>query len=179
MNSFHNRSKFWLWGLPILLITAFVTSADAQGLFGMGLPGLSSFDIGTIRVSPGVKIGYQQTGLNFNFPQAPRGYFWWFERGTLDLSVKDANFWVGAARVDLSITPSLTLFVEGEGNAQKSVQLVESEAPSDQFVTSRGGTPGRQETGNKVQWWQVDVGASCRCLAEVFALGGVSSTNYL
>ncbi len=33
-------SRFFFVALPILLITTFVTSANAQGLFGVGLPGL-------------------------------------------------------------------------------------------------------------------------------------------
>jgi hypothetical protein len=159
-----SRGCFFLT-LALVLCVPSLSAAQSLKLF----PGTIAIDVGSVRIVPRVGIGYQHMAWNFNFPLAPQGFNWWFQRGALDLSLKNVNLWVGDARIDVLWSENLSIFCEGQANAQKSVGIQESEAPSDLFV----GAAGRYERGSKLAWWQLDGGASFRIYGDVSVLGGV------
>lgn len=129
--------------------------ANAQSLPQQAVPG--ALYLGGVRVIPGVKVGYQRMSVNFNFPHAPIPWAYWFHRGGLDLSVKDANLWIGGAELTFGIAPAFSLVVEAEASANRPVQLSVTEAPYDFFFTSGGVNPLRRQSGHQFQWWQLDL----------------------
>jgi hypothetical protein len=122
------------------------------GLLPSGLQG--RFTLGSIEVRPGVRIGYQNIGLNFNLPgfsiidnlQAP-----------LDLSLKDANMWVGAVRLDVELWRRVFLYASGEGNARQNVTLYTYEEPTQASIFAP-----YKWTGTQVEWWSIDTGIGFR-----------------
>lgn len=103
MDSRRSRSRLLLWAVPILLITAFVASASADGLFGSGLSGLP-FLGGSYR-------GYCRPSAECDAPTCPPGveldvgYLWGHRGMTFDFDAQN-----GAPLVSMLGTISGTLW---------------------------------------------------------------------
>ena len=162
MNSFHNRSIFWLWVLPIVLITAFVTSADAQGLFGMGLPGLPSFGgfsgepfscvptksvCGPLTFYAGWGVDRKGTTLSVDLRRPDSGPF-----ADDLLSIKDSypirGLWLGLAG-QANLTGRIGLFAD-------YWIIVPANQPSDETYSLTDGPPGGKTWSTNTDWWLVD-----------------------
>jgi hypothetical protein len=82
MDSSRSRSRLLLWVVPILLITTFVASASADGLFGSGLSGLPFLG--------GSSVGYRGQSAECGPPTCPPGleldvgYLWGHRGMTFD-----------------------------------------------------------------------------------------------
>jgi hypothetical protein len=134
---------------------------------------MGALDLGGIQVVPAVKAGYKHISLNFNFPHGTIPWAYWFHRGALDFSVKNADLWIGAAAVTLEITPKFSLFVQAEANLRRDVNLELSEAPYDFFFTGGGTAPLHGESGNRLQWRELDTGAIWGLSKGAALVGGI------
>jgi hypothetical protein len=129
--------------------------------FPQGLQGAVS--LGDFVVRPEVRVGYQKIGLNFNIPA--------FSQldsmpAPIDLSVKDANVWVGAVRLEVDFWRNWFLFGSLEGNAQRNVTVF----TYDQLLSFYGLAP-YQWNATGLQWWDIDAGIGykfCPQIAIVF-----------
>jgi len=101
-----------------------------------------------VELIPSVRGGMQWTALNFNLPIAvvPLTGI-----GPLDLSLKDANVWVGSIRIDAR-RDSFGAFVSAEGNARKTVTVSTPVEPL--FV----GDSVFEWTGPELEWWSFNGG---------------------
>jgi len=101
-----------------------------------------------IELVPSVRAGMQWTALNFNLPLAgvPLTGI-----GPLELSLKDANVWVGSIRIDAR-RDNFGAFVSAEGNARKTVTVSTPVEPL--YV----GESAFEWTGSELEWWSFNGG---------------------
>lgn len=106
-----------VWAL--LLALCVPTIGSAQGL--PSLQSIGDLNLGAVQVTPSVKAGYQQMGLNINLPIPSSGLigFELFTASGLDFKLQDAGVWVGGVRVDARLG-RWSVFGTAEGNANKS-----------------------------------------------------------
>ncbi len=120
MESFHSRARWIVSALPVLMIFFLSGFASAQGLFGMGLPGLPSLGgtscgavpYGGLVISADAKAGYGHIGLNFSLPGP--------SLDSIDLAFRDANVWVGSVEARVDSCSGFFLALKGEGNASRN-----------------------------------------------------------
>jgi len=124
-------------------------------LFPSALQG--AFSLGGIEVRTGLRIGYQNIGLNFNLPA-----FSQIDNlpAPLDLSLKNGNMWIGAVRLDAELWRSWFLFASGEGNARQNVTLFTYDEPTHYYGLTTFAP--YKWTGTQVEWWSVDGGIGYR-----------------
>jgi hypothetical protein len=162
------RHKLLLMSLPIL-ITILATSVNAQGLFGMGLPGLPSFgqfhggpfgvsspgcssDSGGCIFTSRVKAGYERLDFRFNVPIPEVPPFNGLEiifPAAVDFKTKDANVWIGAVELELQMRETLGVFVNGEGAASRRVDVRDEQDPFQLPVEWKG---------SELEWWSIEGG---------------------
>jgi hypothetical protein len=113
--------------------------------------------LGDLEVRPAVRVGYQKIGLNFNIPA-----FSQIDNrpAPIDLSVKDANVWVGAVRLDVDFWRDWFLFGSAEANAQRSITVFTYDEPT-QYIGFAVSVP-YEWTGTKLEWWSIDCGIGYR-----------------
>lgn len=126
-----------------------------------------------VRIMPAARVGYQQMSLSFTYSHQSIPWAWWFHRGSVDLSLRDAGVWLIGGDAVFEVTPSVSLFCKGDISFRRDAQLALSEAPYDFFFTSRGVTPLHSESAKRFQWWQLDVGAAYEFWNGVSVIGGV------
>jgi hypothetical protein len=126
-----------------------------------------AFSLGSIDMRAGLRIGYQNIGLNFSLPA-----FSQIDHlpAPLDLSLKDANMWVGAVRLDAELWRRWFLFVSGEGNARQNATLFTYDEPT-QYYGLTTFVPYKW-TGTQLEWWSVDGGIGYRFCPGVALVAG-------
>jgi hypothetical protein len=175
MDIFRSRSRLLPCMLAILLITAFVTPVSAEGLFGMGLPGLPSFG-----GWPGGAAGCGEKlcpgGLKFDvgYLWGHRGMTFGFDaKGPLIAGVDVANrftyplegLWLGLT-AQAPLKDDLGVILRGTWLVPSNQRVHEEFAiPGVGFVPSR-------EWGTKIQYYTLDAAAVYPFCAPFNVLGG-------
>ncbi len=86
-----------------------------------GLPGVQGIKIGKVLVNPYTQIGYQFNSINMGipinvefdpFPNIPEAHL---ALGTMDVTLKDFNFWTGVVGLNVTLSPTLTVFGYASG----------------------------------------------------------------
>jgi len=166
-----------------LILTAVVMgSVQAQGLvdngsgigsgFWSSVPGFNSISLGNIVVTTSARIGYENVGLNINFPIPHEGLtVGRLDIDPLDFKLENANLWVGALVIDAKLSPYWSLFLNLEGNASRNVTIGTS-----QSLNLYGHRPFEWD-GSKFQWWQIDAGLGYRFLSSFSFILGVRWDN--
>jgi hypothetical protein len=155
--------------LGILALAVAPHVASAQGFFDGSFLSSDFFNVGSIRVTPSVKVGYQRMGVNINLP-VPFSFQGGLALATaseLDFILKDAGVWIGGVRVDARRN-GCSLFLTAEGNAIKSARVL---TPSEPFFA--GGFGPVDWRGSKLEWWSVGGGGAVDICGGVAVLGGV------
>jgi len=145
---------------------------EAEGTTFPSLFGLPTINLGKIVVNPYVQAGYQSVGCNMSFPIQ-------FERvvaqdnrlqiGTMELWLRDANFWTGTVGVNAVVNPTISLFGSAGGFVPRSII-----GPSVLPVSLGGATSAPQIdfTGTNVEFWVLQAGASVTIGGGWSVLGG-------
>lgn len=172
------RSKLLICMASLVIIVVGGASANAQGLFGADLPGgsflasipgLGSFDIAGIKMSPNVRVGFQWMGLNFNLPTLDALPIGFTGAAPIDIQLKDARVWVGSVGLEAQLSPPLSLFVIAEANAKRSAGAVTSEEPLGNVT---GLAPNRWDASN-LEWWAVEGGVAYNIMNDVAIFAGL------
>jgi len=144
----------------LILVVAFSLSCASIG-YSQGVPGLPLPDLQSLsqnlKVNPYVQVGFQRAGSNMSLPigaeivQPPDS----LQIDTMDIALRDANFWVGTLGVNVTVTKMLSLFASAGGNLPRSI-VVTGQIP----VSLNGvGTSSNIEfTGSKVEAWYAQAG---------------------
>jgi hypothetical protein len=140
--------------------------------FWSSVPGFNSISLGNIVVTPFAKIGYENLGLNVNFPIPHQGVsVGRLDIDPLDFKLVNANLWIGAVGIDAKFSPYWSLFLNLEGNASKNVTIETRES-----LNLYGHRPLLWD-GSKIQWWQIDTGLGYRLLSSFSFIVGFRWDN--
>jgi hypothetical protein len=167
MDRCQTHARRLLAALPFFMLFIMVGSAGAQGLFGVGLPGLPSFGKGCGAADPcaaggfparaDAKAGYGAIGLNFNLPiPAPFAT-------TLDLSFRNANVAIGSVGASLESNMGLFLALRAAANAKRHIIVNTPESLFGPVTWD----------GQSMQWWMLDGYAGYRFTSCWSILGGL------
>jgi len=135
-------------------------------------PRLGSFNIGDMRFTAVARVGYQWIGLNFNLPtlstltQIP----WRPPSAPIDIQLRDAGVWTGAAGVEGRLAPWLSLFANAEANAKKDAGAVTSEEPLHLF---RGGGAAYRWNASGLEWWALEGGIAVNVVETAALVAGL------
>jgi hypothetical protein len=93
------------------------SAANAQGLEGFSFPGLG-LQCGNLTVKPYAQLGFQHMGANINLPVAAEfvSESLDLQIDTLDLSLRDANFWTGVIGFSVAASEKYSLFASAGGD---------------------------------------------------------------
>lgn len=140
------------FGVVVVAIVCLPGLVAAQG-FLPSFQGFDSFDLGSVQVSPSVKIGYQSVGLNLNVPVPFSGIFGLelATQSTLDFKLLDGGMWIGGLGVNAR-RDMFRAFLCVEANAPKNVRVAMS---SDAFWA---GFFRVDWSGSRLEWWSIDGG---------------------
>ena len=142
------------------------SSMSLPPLFPSGFQEMIS--LGGIRVRPTLRIGYQSLGLNFTIPAFAHEDN---SPAPLDLSLRNANVWVGSVRLDIELSPGLFLFAAGDANAKRNITVITSDEPLNyqDVVTFKP----IEWTGSQFQWWSVEGGLGYRLFPATGLIAGL------
>ena len=160
-----------LGGAPCVGPSAFTScsatpqESPTEGTKPFSIAGLPGFNIGKLVFNPFVQVGYQKVGSNITFPiqvQEVIPVDNTLQIGNMELLLQDASFWTGIGGVNVVLNPTWSLFGAAGGFVPKDVL-----APSILPIRINGVTlPSKIDfTGDKVEYWFVQVGTS-------YAIGG-------
>lgn len=109
-------------GLPSSLSVG--QDSEAAGVLS-GLPIISGLKAGKILLNPSLQVGYQHIGCNLTLPASavPRRNNQLFI-GTMDVTLKDVNFWFGTAGLNVS---SELQFTAPIGTASMDVNITNTQ----------------------------------------------------
>jgi hypothetical protein len=146
-------------------------SGMSLGSFGQ-LAGLNSFKIGKILVNPFAQVGYTKVASNIVFPISveqviPNDNV--LQVGPMELLLQDASFWTGNIGLNAVINPQFALFGSAGGFAPKPVNT-----PTILPTRINGvSLPSEMDfTGERVKYWNAQVGGSYTFWGGVSLLGG-------
>ncbi len=133
------------------------STSEESASFLSGLPLVQGLKAGKILLNPYAQVGYQQIGANMSIPiesdtGTPSGQL---QIGTLDVTMKNFNFWSGTVGLNIVAGP-LTLFGSAGGFIPHVFQL-SGEIPVS--LGALGGTPQFAMTSSNFQFWTVQGGA--------------------
>jgi len=129
------------------------TTEFPGGSFLASVPGLGSFDVAGLRLTPNVRVGHQWIGLNFNLPASSALPFVSSgESAAIDIQLTDAHVWTGSVGLESRLSPRLSLSLNAEANAKRSVGAVTAEEPLQQVI---GLAPFRW-TASQLEWWALE-----------------------
>ena len=120
-----------------------------------------------------LQVGYQRLGFNFNVPTGPPS----FSGGAvlipigvncLDLKFEDANTWVGALELGADVGPNLYVFLRGEANAPRGVDVITGENDVGLYSIRNP----YQWRGSGLEWWVVELGCSYAFPGDISFLAG-------
>ncbi len=139
------------WILALTLVLIIGNTSEAQQT--TRIPGLGSFQLGNVKVSPNVYVGCQRTGVNFNLPQ---NWISAHNDRSLDLALKNVNLAMGGVALDVTIGQKLSVFFVAEGNALRNTNVI---TPQNYTYALGPWLPYKWE-GSQFQWWSVDGGVA-------------------
>lgn len=153
--------------LPILIVVPLILMAGPG--FGQGV---SFFDLGGLRLTPTVRVGYQNMATNINVPI----FFDQFvtelaNRGPLDLGLRDSGVWVGGIDLNGQVG-RFSVFVSGEANVPKDIRL---EAEQEPFYA---GLSRVQWQGSRFEWYSLDGRVSFEIRPEVWLGAGLKTQHW-
>jgi len=131
---------------------------SATGHFLSNLPLVQGLKAGKILLNPCVQIGYQHIGANMSIPiqsdtGTPAGQL---QIGTIDVSLKDFNFWSGTVGLNVVAAP-FTLF-GSVGGFSPHVYTLSGQIPIS--LGAAGGNSVFQQTASNFEFWTVQGGAA-------------------
>ena len=155
-------------GLPPLPSTG--QDSDSGSLLS-NIPLVKGMKLGKILLNPSVQIGYQQIGANMSIPieaeaGTPAGQL---QIGTVDVALKDFNFWSGTVGLNVVAGP-LTLFGTAGGFQPHAFRL-SGQVPISLGII--GATPEFSMDASNFQFWTIQAGASYTICGGYSILGGI------
>lgn len=155
-------------GLPSLPSTG--GDSDSGSLLST-IPLVKGLKLGKVMLNPNVQIGYQQIGANMSIPieagaGTPVGEL---QIGTVDVALKDFNFWSGTLGLNVVAGP-LTLFGSAGGFQPHAFRL-SGQVPIS--LGPLGATPEFSMDASNFQFWTIQAGASYTIGGGYSILGGI------
>ncbi len=86
----------------------------AEELLPSGFPSLSSLTK-DVKVNPYAQVGFQWVGANLNLPVQNEVLTPFLNIGSMDISLKDANFWTGIAGISVVANEKYSIFAAAGG----------------------------------------------------------------
>jgi hypothetical protein len=128
---------------------------------------------GGIKINPFVQVGYQRNGVNMDVPLQvdfdPPSPIPHLSIGSINIALKDYNFWMGAAGVNVILSPKLTAFVSATGFLPREFVQTGALPVS---VGQLNFLPVLSLTGSNLEYWMVQCGASYGIGEGLALLGG-------
>jgi hypothetical protein len=137
--------------------------SPAQGFQPSGIIGPAG-----IGFRPFLQAGIQLLGFNFNLPAfAPLTA----DPAPLDLRIRNANLWTGAAGLEAYLPRGFSVFLQAQGNLPRNVTVLTGEQPFE--VSFPEGRQAVQWTGSRLEWWQIEGALSYRASSNLSFLAGL------
>jgi hypothetical protein len=146
-----------------------VSQDSDGGSFLTSLPLVKGLTAGKILLNPSVQVGYQHLGSNMSLPvsASPRGPNQLFI-GTMDVSLKDFNFWSGTVGLNVIVAP-LTLFGSVGGFSPRNFGM----SGLIPISNSTGAiAPDVTLTGSHFEFWTAQCGAAYTIWGDYSILAG-------
>jgi hypothetical protein len=158
-------------GLPSSLSVG--QDSEAAGVLS-GLPIISGLKAGKILLNPSLQVGYQHIGCNLTLPASavPRRNNQLFI-GTMDVTLKDVNFWFGTAGLNVIAGP-VTLFGSVGGYSARLFEM-QGTLPISNDVGSVA--PNLTFTGSNLNFWTAQCGAGYTIAGDLSVLAGYIWTH--
>jgi hypothetical protein len=149
----------------ILMVLTFMTGP----VLGQGD---SFFSIEGLRLTPTVRVGYQNMASSINIPN----FFDQFvtelaNRGPLDVGLKDCGVWVGGIDLNAEVG-RLSLLVSCEGNVPKDIRLGAEQEP---FYAGQSRV---EWQGSRFEWFSLDGRASFEIRPAIWLAAGFKTQNW-
>ena len=153
-------------GLPALPSTG--QDADGTSLLS-SLPLVKGLTAGKIQLNPSMQIGYQHIATNMSLPASavPRGANQLFI-GTIDVTLKDFNFWSGTLGLNVTVSP-LTLFGSVGGYAPRLFRMSGVVPVSNALGAAE---PDITFTGSHFEFWSAQCGVAYTIWGDYSLLAG-------
>ncbi|MEW6113111.1 MAG: hypothetical protein AB1664_13355 [Thermodesulfobacteriota bacterium] len=152
-----------VWIVAVLFSLLLPTWALAQNpmedFIASGLPSLPGISLGQVKLKPFVQAGFQRVGSNLTLPvEAERllPFIGAIQIDTMDITLKDANFWSGTAGVNVTAGELFSVFAAGGGILPRTF-AISGEMPVS--VGPLAAVPVLDFTSTKAESWFVQVGA--------------------
>ena len=150
--------------LACLLLVLSLAPDFSRGFF-------SSLSCDPVELKSSLQVGYQRLGFNLNLPTRPPSFgaaqgiplF-----GSIDLNFEDANTWVGALELGADVGPNLYVFLRGEANAPRGVDVITGESDVGMYSARNP----YQWRGSGLEWWVVELGGSYAFPGDISFLAG-------
>lgn len=135
----------------LLFGLSYASMASAQGLGGLSLPSLGSFTE-NVKVNAYAQAGFMHMGSNMRLPISAEGPVaaGLLQIETLDIAMKDANFWTGTVGFTAKSGELLSLFASVGGILPRQF-VVTGEVPIS--LGGSGASPTIDFTGSNAQSW--------------------------
>jgi hypothetical protein len=155
-----------------ILCAAGPLGVQAQSAFD-SVPGLSSLNLGEVKLNPYVEVGFSHIGCNISIPIASDTPLPGADLriGTLDLALSDFNVWTGTVGLNAILTPKVVVFGTATGFAPRLFGL-RGEIP---VTLGPIGTDANIEfTMSHLEYWSVGFGLAYGIGQGVSLLGGLT-----
>ena len=148
------------------------------GSWIQSLNGVSS-TIGKAKVESCLKIGVKSLTCHFNLPIAsvpsPLSVSEIGFPGPVEFDMKNETLWVGAVEFQVQLPRKFSVFLNGEGSAQKAVTVTMVQDPFATYSIPFNGEPAGLVlwNGSKTQWWEVEGGILYNFFSDYYFIVGL------
>ena len=163
------KSCLSLFIAGLVLVSVNISGAQVLPL----IPGVANLELGSVKVVPFVKVGYEQIGINMNLPVSSLALAWILERKSLDFKLQDAGVWVGEVGLDTMTSRGLLFSLSALGSAQKNVSVKMPENPFGNFGLPQLTVNPLNWNGSQFQYWSIDGNIGWKIWSDVGIIGGV------
>jgi hypothetical protein len=144
--------------LGLLLPASALAQTPIESVGVPGLPGLPGISLGQVKLKPFAQVGFQRVGSNLTLPvEAERllPFIGALQIDTMDITLKDANFWSGTAGVNVTAGELFSLFAAGGGILPRTF-AISGEVPVG--VGPLAAVPVLDFTSTRAESWFLQVG---------------------
>jgi hypothetical protein len=135
--------------------------------------------IGNLKVDSCLRVGVKGLTCHFNLPIAsvpsPLTVSEIGFPGPVEFDMKNETLWVGAVEFQVQLPRNFSVFLNGEGSAQKAVTVPMVQDPFATYSIPFNGDPAGMVlwNGSKTQWWEVEGGILYNFFSDYYFIVGL------